>query len=60
MIDWDSVLPDEKEILSVLPEEQKEAAFEEAEKCGNHCQNLYEWLNHLRQYVKGWSLTHGK
>jgi hypothetical protein len=52
--DWtNSALPQELEILSQLPEHQRQAVFEAAGK-QNHCQNLWEWLNYLKNYVDGY------
>ena len=52
--DWkDSVMPQELEILSSLPEHQRQAVFEAAGK-QNHCQNLHQWLNYLKNYVDGY------
>lgn len=52
--DWKhSALPEELEILSVLPEAEQSFVFELAGR-QTHCQNLGEWLRYLKQYVAGY------
>lgn len=43
-------MAEELQILSNLPECQRQTVFELAEK-QTHCQNIQEWLNYLQIYV---------
>lgn len=47
----EDAIPEEINILSQLPEDQKNLVFNEAGK--THCANLDEWLRYLRSYVEG-------